>query len=881
MPNIHPNISASATLLALIVASAAALTSCSDNEPYCSADKSRITFNVTGTSEWNALKGNRSDSHPCRSVTEMTGGTGSLYLIGQRLNGIESEPVTSSRADGVTTSTISDFGVFAAMTDGSGSGTDGLQANYMNNVEITRENGWSPALDYSWPTDGFLHINAFSPYTSVISDYGVTALPGSDETGGLTLGYRVPEDPVDQQDLMWASPVDASSSPCNLTFNHALTAVKFVAGSKLTPCTVTHIFVTGINGQGTLNIETGEWSDLAGQAVYEITPTTTLTAAEGSQFVEASTPLASADETLMLIPQTLPQGAAITLSVEIDGVSTDFTADISGSEWLAGTTMIYRLSASAESQDLILEVVDDNGNRISSISSPYTGDSFKFHVNSYCNTGSDAPTEIEWEAELIDASGNTISAMPLWVKDYTVGGKGASDLEFTTRLTEPVFLEMSDHTKALREAADINTISGVDTYNLAGKEGASGIDNTANCYLINAPGHYSIPLVYGNAIKDGTANEAAYKSTLSNTTANRRRALFNFINHLGNEITDPYIYNNADCEPAGAELIWEERIGTVSNVALTSDAKSIVFDIPAGFIRQSNAIVAVTDAKGQIMWSWHLWITDYVAGTQLHGVEANGSTGMVYPINIGRIYGGDKTEFQAAEATLRLTQKNVPDGMTPLTANIAVSQAGTTISTKDCCSFYQWGRKDPMIAAVENYYNAAGDIMSGASMPTVDLSDTHAEVIENTILNPGKYISATNADVNRLNPFYQNLWDINNLVTSPQNMQPENIKTIYDPSPVGAKVPVGNEFRALETGTYDAATNCKTFEATDGSTIMLNMFGYRELSGRDIFSSEIGGYWTAISGGGTRTMEFIITQTNHKIQINDAFFGFAVRPVAE
>ena len=46
-------------------------------------------------------------------------------------------------------------------------------------------------------------------------------------------------------------------------------------------------------------------------------------------------------------------------------------------------------------------------------------------------------------------------------------------------------------------------------------KGGSVQRSTANSYIISAPGFYSIPLVYGNAIKDGNDNPASYQTTNS------------------------------------------------------------------------------------------------------------------------------------------------------------------------------------------------------------------------------------------------------------------------------------------------------------------------------------------------------------------------------
>jgi NADPH2:quinone reductase len=85
-------------------------------------------------------------------------------------------------------------------------------------------------------------------------------------------------------------------------------------------------------------------------------------------------------------------------------------------------------------------------------------------------------------------------------------------------------------------------------YNLSNNTGGNTVENTANCYVVNAPGYYSLPLVYGNAIKNSATNASAYTSTVTGTNI-----LNPFINHAGNGITDPYISGNG-CTPAKAEL---------------------------------------------------------------------------------------------------------------------------------------------------------------------------------------------------------------------------------------------------------------------------------------------------------------------------------------
>ena len=135
----------------------------------------------------------------------------------------------------------------------------------------------------------------------------------------------------------------------------------------------------------------------------------------------------------------------------------------------------------------------------------------------------------------------------------------------------------------------------IGVYDLSTKGGTEPM-NTANCYVVNAPGTYTLPLVYGNAVKNGGIHSAAYTSAVSGNYI-----ITNFVNHLDARITDPYIYNNAGCTPAGACLVWQDAYSLVTSVELTPDGKYLRFDVDHSTIRQGNAVVAVLDASGMIM----------------------------------------------------------------------------------------------------------------------------------------------------------------------------------------------------------------------------------------------------------------------------------------
>lgn len=136
------------------------------------------------------------------------------------------------------------------------------------------------------------------------------------------------------------------------------------------------------------------------------------------------------------------------------------------------------------------------------------------------------------------------------------------------------------HNSKLQIAEDINVQTGKTPYNLSNSSGEETVENTANCYLVNAPGIYSLPLVYGNGIKNGNFNTPAYNKP-------------HFRNHLDKQISNPYIYNNSQCNPTDAILLWQDEENLVTEVRLSSDKKRLEFKVDGSTIRQGNAVVAV------------------------------------------------------------------------------------------------------------------------------------------------------------------------------------------------------------------------------------------------------------------------------------------------
>ncbi len=246
-----------------------------DNIPSVSPGSGgRISFEVCeiGDNDGFTRSGAKGTAHDYAPGTfpryvELTGNDRPTYLVPIVTDNVQTAVTTRSTL--VDSNTISDFGVFASRSDASVPDN-----SYMDNVEITRASGWTPEKEYLWPGDGSLHFTAYSPYTSSSSEEGITALP--DAAAPSSLSFKVASEVSAQEDLLVAVPTDASASPCKISFNHALTAIKFAAGSELVPCTVKEISISGVADSGVLSLEAGTWSETSGNASYTVTPDVSL-----------------------------------------------------------------------------------------------------------------------------------------------------------------------------------------------------------------------------------------------------------------------------------------------------------------------------------------------------------------------------------------------------------------------------------------------------------------------------------------------------------------------------------------------------------------------------------------------------------------------------
>ena len=208
------------------------------------------------------------------------------------------------------------------------------------------------------------------------------------------------------------------------------------------------------------------------------------------------------------------------------------------------------------------------------------------------------------------------------------------------------------------------------------EKGGTIAQTTANCYVVSAAGTYQLPLVYGNALKNGSENSAAYQG---------------FKDYQNRAISSPRI-TGAD----NAVLVWSDGFFMFKDIHLDASKQNLVFTIDPDYMQQANAVLAVRDASNRIMWSWHIWVTERPVYTQKHILQdlINGSnTYELMQCNLGWV-DGKKVYYNQRDLTFRFTQAG-----SGRTATLKVTQKGETFDYKDVGStYYQWGRKDPLVA---------------------------------------------------------------------------------------------------------------------------------------------------------------------------------------
>lgn len=525
------------------------LFSCNDeNERIWPSDRIRFTPRVQNA--WVDLGGDRQKAATRSSVSALQAeGTIPLFLHTLYADSIASpfddDTAPATRAVPRNRDNMYDtFGISAYSYTGAWDGTQ--LPDFMYDASVAKKgSSWIPDSNPYWPGDAYkMKFFAYAPKGSDayrLSDRGSAGAP--------TITCAIPADVAEQHDLLVAASTEISgntNTSVDLLFHHALTAVRFVCGSDMKAGTVKSVTLKGVNSVGVYRFETHAWSGIG--TVKDFSQI--LTSSAGAE----NSPITSEAQTFMMIPQTLPDNAKIEIVFDDGTGERILTGNIAGSEWPMGNTVTYKVSTSSLNWEYVLTVNPPAG-------FSYTGGTNNYSVTSYKENSKGEKVPVKWKAQFSTDGGTTWSdTKPDWLTAFTTSGEGGmTAASFNATVNMQNGTSSSPHAVALKEATEKGSIS--IPYNLSNSRGEAAVENTANCYVVGAPGYYSFPLVYGNAIKNGKNNSAAYTST----AASGPDILNPFINHAGNGITDPYLTNNG-CVPTKAELVWQDAPALVTDI---------------------------------------------------------------------------------------------------------------------------------------------------------------------------------------------------------------------------------------------------------------------------------------------------------------------------
>lgn len=284
------------------------------------------------------------------------------------------------------------------------------------------------------------------------------------------------------------------------------------------------------------------------------------------------------------------------------------------------------------------------------------------------------------------------------------------------------------YTLPLNASVFVNNGAAVEDKTPADAEPVAG--QPSNCYMINAAKTYSFDAtVIGNG-DAGIIADAGFHAT------------------------------SAGIDPKSAKLMWEDSEGFISGVSLVKGKVHFTAEKNVG-----NAMIAVFDGAGTVLWSWHIW---GVGDTMPEDEEVSSQATISEKSTL-------KVKYTVMDRTL-----------------------GALSKTSYFTTLYQWGRKDPIPNSTVYYVDGqAAEIETtypvhkpgSAADATILTSIQHPEcIIDDYKCQAGDWLASDKTNK------YNLLWGDNNTTYVFNKSKPAagkgwtNGKTIYDPCPSGYRV---------------------------------------------------------------------------------------------
>ena len=254
---------------------------------------------------------------------------------------------------------------------------------------------------------------------------------------------------------------------------------------------------------------------------------------------------------------------------------------------------------------------------------------------------------------------------------------------------------------------------------------------------------------------------------------------------------------------SSAQVLWQQEYGcqtadvmttAQSGTVVPNDGQLVLSKADDGKVSMTvpltgsagNALVAITDKTGTILWSYHIWVSEAA------DVPCSTTIGGQYTMmdrNLGATSVNDKS--QTTEELIR-------------------NSFGL---------FYQWGRKDPFPRLLHRTARVTANSYS-AQLPftnSVQRLDRTIGSIAYATRNPAQRIWLDNSSgCNWLSSYVGELWGFHYSSNSIDRLVSENklrngVKTVYDPCPAGYKVADVKHIKGLVEQNAEKLTNRDKF----------------------------------------------------------------------
>ena len=845
-------------------------------------------------------------------------------LIESTVEGINPvKPAEGTRAEIIKTANLGIFSSIGYRAASSTAAANPSTALLWFHGEKTNPDGTlNHRYDWDWPVNVYGRFYAVYPEATPTNK--ITLSP-SNYAQVPYIDFEVNQDVMSQVDLMTACSgevhyIHGNDPTSNLKFRHALAAVKFSIGSNLSPVIIKKIELKNVKYKGRYRLPNkADGSD----AVWSVDPGTTIVALDNINLNAAEMPntmLAGALDpdpnnhnrlgcekfTFLMIPQVMPaKTAANAIKAVIyyqDGATTKTIIIPLTGEWKAGVTKEYKLSQKNSSWGYQLTLTDN------SKTFDYQGTalgSAQFQVKSYREGGGTQqaiPWKIskyeEWDYTLNGGTGGWVdhgTTKPDWLGDITDHGNGGTAAEAcnTAVKAAPVTDQLAAYNQVLKDATPKGTAA--NPYNLAnpgGNGSMMNIEESANCYLISAPGHYCLPLVYGNSYKNGMVNGNSFRST---QPAGTPYLLKTFKDHRDMDMAGARISAQLGTYLDGASIVWMDQPNLIRSSSLSvanniptnlGSMDFLEFEVKKEDIRNGNAVIAVK-LGNTIVWSWHLWFDHADALDKIPCKNYGGITYKFTRKTLGQAHiKYEKTSYDKPRKARITIEQQAANGGVRASAPVVITQNPEN-ENQMATTLYQFGRKDALPgtdAIAEGNYSFD--------------STTGGHSIGDAIQHPWNMFRSAGIGTyanDWCNATYFNLWSMDNTVGGYYDNTV--VKTIYDPCPAGFHMPASNAFTGFTTngnwagmpsqfninGGWNHGYNFNNKISHPDATVWFPASGHRIYD--DGLLYDVGGhgiYWSAIplSVYYGCCLNFNGGIVNPKGS-NERAFAFAVRPVAD